>query len=649
MKHADQPIKTRPWLSRRGDRSAAAASSFKPDFEADYRALDWKILRGVWQWMAPYRNGYLFMALAGLVMSGLELITPRFLQQLVDVDIPGRQLNLFSLWLVQLAAPFGLLRGAAHWPHTHIAILNITTTIMVWGLTMAAALLIQRQVIWYTTYYGQKVLFNLRSAVFNQLQRLSMNYYDRTRFGRILTRGTGDIDSMSNFIVWGINTLVNNLAMMLLAAAMMIWLDWRIALAVLWLGPVLYFTNIAYRRRIGHVWRLTREGWTRVSTNLAENISGMRVVSAFNRQYQNLDVFNDLQAVNTANNMHAAFINGIYQPLLGVISFLGRLIIIGLGAWMLLRGGGATRNLFHIGKLIALYVYWDWFMGPVINFGNFYNDTMMALACAERVQTLLAQTPQVTDVANPVKLASLRGEVVFEHVTFGYDPAIPVIHDVSFRAAPGQVISIVGHTGCGKSTIISLICRFYLPQKGTITFDGYDIRQIEGQNLHSFLGIVSQNNYLFSGTVMDNIRYARPDASDTQVRNALRDLGCLQQLESLPGGLQSDVGERGGSLSLGQRQLICFARAYLADPKILLLDEATSAIDTYTELIIQQALARLVKNRTTFIVAHRLSTITGSDCILVMDHGRIHEHGKHAELLAMGGRYAALYNEFISP
>ncbi|MGC8560138.1 MAG: ABC transporter ATP-binding protein [Phycisphaerae bacterium] len=648
MKHRDAPLKTRPWLRRRHDPGVKGAASFKPDFEADYRALDGKILRGVWQWMAPYRNGYLFMALAGLLMSGLELITPRFLQQLVDTDIPGVHLNIFSSWLLDCASWIGRPMNISRWHRPDVAYLNITTTIFIWALTMGAALLIQRQVIWYTTYYGQRVLFNLRAAVFRQLQRLSMNYYDRTRFGRILTRGTGDIDSMSNFIVWGINTLVNNLAMMLLAAAMMLWLDWRIALSVLWLGPVLYITNILYRRRIGHAWRLTREGWTRVSTNLAENISGMRVVNAFNRQYQNLDVFNDLQAVNTANNMHAALINGIYQPLLGLISFLGRLIIIALGAWMLLRSSGASAA-FHIGKLIAVYVYWDWFMGPVINFGNFYNDTMMALACAERVQTLLAEKPQVTDVQTPVVIESLRGEVVFDHVTFGYDSAHPVIHDVSFRAAPGEVISLVGHTGCGKSTIISLICRFYLPQQGRITFDGIDIREVEGANLHRFLGIVSQNNYLFTGTVMENIRYARPEASDRQVLAALSDLGCLEQLESLPGGLQSQVGERGGALSLGQRQLICFARAFLADPRILLLDEATSAIDTYTELVIQQALARLVKNRTTFIVAHRLSTITGSDCILVMDHGRIKERGTHDQLLALGGMYAELYRQFISP
>lgn len=648
MNPSAHDLKRRPWFfGRRMNASVRGASAYVPDAEADFRPLDMKILRGVWGWMAPYRRGYVITAVAGLVMSGLELVTPRFMQQLVDTDIPGIHFNVFAAALVKLLAAMGMVKNTALWSRYDIACMNISTTVGVWALTMLGALLIQRQVIWYTTLYGQKVLFGLRAAVFKQLQRLSMNYYDRTRFGRILTRGTGDIDSMSNFIVWGISTLVNNLALMILAAAIMIWLDWRIAVSVLWLGPVLYVVNMYYRRRIGVAWRRTREGWTRVSTNLAENISGMRVVTAFNRQFQNLDVFNDLQAINTANNMRAAFINGIYQPLLGVISFLGRAIIIIMGTWMVFHEpASAGAESFQIGKLIAMYVYWDWFMGPVINFGNFYNDTMMALACAERVQSLLAERPQVSDRADAIIVPRLRGEVSFHEVSFGYRAEAPVLHDITFHALPGQTISFVGHTGCGKSTIVSLICRFYLPQKGCITFDGHDTRHMQSENLHSFLGIVSQNNYLFTGTIMDNIRYARPQTTAEQVRTALSELGCLEQLQSLPQGLDTQVGERGASLSLGQRQLICFARAFVANPRILLLDEATSAIDTYTELIIQQALARLIKNRTTFIVAHRLSTIVHSDCILVMDQGRIVERGTHTELLRCDGIYSGLYRQF---
>jgi ATP-binding cassette subfamily B protein len=243
-------------------------------------------------------------------------------------------------------------------------------------------------------------------------------------------------------------------------------------------------------------------------------------------------------------------------------------------------------------------------------------------------------------------LPEIRGAVRFEHVSFGYDPAKPVLHDVNFDAQAGQTIALVGQTGCGKSTVISLICRFYQPQQGRILIDGYDLRKIQGESLHRQTGIVSQNNFLFTGTVMDNIRYTRPDATDQQVYDAARQLDCYDILSRLKDGFQTDVGERGGSLSLGQRQLVCFCRAFLANPRILILDEATSAIDTQTELLIQNALERLVENRTTFIVAHRLSTIIGAHQVLVLDQGRIVEHGNHQSLLERNGQYARLYYEF---
>ncbi len=648
-----------PFLRRRRDTPKPAAqqragssedlSSLDPDFEPDRKPIERKVLRGVLGWMRPYRNAYILTTVVGTMVNLLEMITPRYMQQLVDTDIPGKHPNIFTSFIINMISRVnvGAAGTLAHLGRRELAYCNITSTIGAWALTMTVALLLQRFGIYYTTLIGQKVIFTLRRAVFAHLQELSMSFYDKTRFGRILTRGTSDIDSMSNFIVWGINTAFSNLTMMLIAATIIMLMDWRIGLAVLWLGPVLYLMNNFYRRKVGVAWRMTREGYTRVSTNLAENISGMRVVTAFNRQNQNLDVFNDLQTTNTANNMRAAYINGIYQPLLGVVGFLGKVIILLFGAWLVFHtADGPANQRFKVGELVALYVYWDWFMGPVINFGNFYNDTMMAMACAERVQNLLAEKPQVTDVPDALVLAEIRGAVRFEHVSFGYDPAKPVLHDVNFDAQAGQTIALVGQTGCGKSTVISLICRFYQPQQGRILIDGYDLRKIQGESLHRQTGIVSQNNFLFTGTVMDNIRYTRPDATDQQVYDAARQLDCYDILSRLKDGFQTDVGERGGSLSLGQRQLVCFCRAFLANPRILILDEATSAIDTQTELLIQNALERLVENRTTFIVAHRLSTIIGAHQVLVLDQGRIVEHGNHQSLLERNGQYARLYYEF---
>ncbi len=617
--------------------------------ETEYKPLDWKVVRGALTWMRPYRRGYALTTLVGLLVNLLEMITPRYMEQLIDVDIPGKHWNIFAGGLIALLAHLHpswageLLRMG----HPGRAYMNIAATITVWGLTMLAALLLQRFGIAFTTLIGQKVLFNLRRAVFRHLQSLSMNYYDKTRFGRILTRGTSDIDTMANFIVWGANTLVSNIMMMMIAATIIILMDWRIALAVLWLGPVLYVMNLIYRKKVGGAWRRVRETYTRLSTNLAENISGMRVVTAFNRQYENLDVFNDLQAANTANNMRAALINGVYQPLLGIVGFLGKVIILIFGAYLVLHTAAEPASQrFAVGKLIALYIYWDWFMGPVINFGNFYNDTMMAMACAERVQTLLAEKPQVADMPQAVQLPSIRGEVRFEHVHFAYDPDKPVLDDIDFHVQPGQNVALVGHTGCGKSTIVSLICRFYLPIKGRILIDGHDLRHVIGDSLHRQMGIVAQSNYLFTGTVLENIRYARPDATEEEVYEAARQLNCYDMIMKFQDGFQTAVAERGASMSLGQRQLICFARAFLANPRILLLDEATSAVDTHTELLIQQAMAKLVTNRTTFIVAHRLSTVVGADLVLVLDHGRIIERGTHQSLLNRNGRYAELYREF---
>jgi ATP-binding cassette, subfamily B, bacterial len=527
-------------------------------------------------------------------------------------------------------------------PAENDAIVHVCLIVLAWAGVFGVALILQRAAILVMTNAGERVQFDLRRKLFDHLQRLSMSYYDRTRLGRIISRMTSDINTLRDINVWGIDKIVKNSLMVAVAAGMLLYTDWRLFLAVAWLGPVLLISNYIFRTKSSRAWQVVREGFTRVSTNLAENITGVRVVTAFNRQAPNLCVFDSLQQSNTANNIRAARINGIYQPMLHLTGFVGKVIILGYGGYLI-----ASNQIEKIGSVVAAYLYWDWFMNPILDFGTFSNQLMMAMAGGERVFNLLDSEPEVQDEPGAPDLPRITGRVRFENVTFGYNPDRPVLHDISFEAEPGRMTALVGQTGSGKSSIISLIARFYQPQRGRILVDDQDIRHVTGRSLNRQTGLVLQVNYLFSGTVMDNIRYARPAASDIEIMESARQLGSYEPIMRLKNGFHTEVGERGASMSLGQRQLICFTRAFVADPRIFMLDEATSAVDTETELIIQRSLEKLLEGRTTFIVAHRLSTIQRADCILVIDQGRIVERGTHRELLEREGRYARLYSQFV--
>ncbi len=621
------------------------------DEESRYRPIEWPMIRKVFAGMKPYWKIYTLGLITAWIHVGMDMLSPQFIGTIINfvTDFLG------DTGRSHAAASSGIVESVFKWTINEVnpatltwqrAVLYLAFLIWVlWGLATIISIVLQRWTILLMTRAGENVQFDYRRKIFAQLQKLDMAYYDKTKLGRIISRCTSDINGMREVNVWGIAHIVIQSSIIAVAAVMLAYTDWRIFVAVAWIAPVIFFVNRFFLKRVAIRAQVVREGFTRVSTNLAENINGMRVVTAFNRQDPNLGKFNELQVDNSDNNLQQAKLNGIYQPTLEIMRNIGRWVIVIFGGYLVASGQMKEKG---VGCVVQAYLYWDWFMNPVLFLGNFYNQLMVAMAGAERVFALLETEPQVTDVEGARPLPRIEGRVTFEHVTFGYKPDLPVLHDVSFEARPGEMFALVGHTGSGKSSIISLIARFYQPQQGRVLVDGNDIRYFTGDSLHKQMGLVLQVNYLFTGTVLDNIRYAKPQATEEEIIRAAQELGTYDTIMNLKDGLQTDVGERGANMSLGQRQLICFTRAYLADPRIFMLDEATSAVDTATELAVQNSLEKLLKGRTTFVVAHRLSTIMRADRILVIDQGHIIESGTHSELLEANGKYAHLYEQFAT-
>jgi ABC-type multidrug transport system fused ATPase/permease subunit len=493
-----------------------------------------------------------------------------------------------------------------------------------------------------TGWVGERILADLRIGLFRHLQRLSLGFYERTRAGVIISRLTNDVEAIDQLVTDGVTSLVQNTLTLLGTAILLFVLDWRLALATLAVIPLMSVATVIFRIRSTRAYRAVRERLGLVTATLAEDIAGMRVVQAFTREQANTQNFRNVAERYRDSNMETVVLNGLYFPFVDLLSSIALAVVLGYGGHLYFNGD------ITLGTLFAFLLYVQNFFDPVQQLSQLYNTFLSATAALDKIMDVMDEAPEVQDGPETQPLPSVDGHVRFEHVRFGYGAGPDVLHDLDLDVPAGTTVALVGHTGAGKSTIAKLLARFYDPREGRITIDGHDLRDVTQASLRRQLGIVPQEGFLFAGTVTENIAFGRPDATPEQVVQAAQTVGAHDFILRLEDGYGTELQERGSRLSLGQRQLIALARALLADPRILILDEATSSVDIGTERKIERALRLLLAGRTAFIIAHRLSTIRNADLIVVLEHGRIVEQGRHDELLAEGGLYMSLYGDWAA-
>lgn len=600
----------------------------KIDEDKDYtkRYADKIIFTRLLYYLAPYKRNAIFLILCLLITSITQLAYPVGMTVILHIIYPSDTLSGLSQFINEF------LFGISEDPFMQLYYI---------GIILVAALLLNYVVKRVYHYNIQKlsqlIIFDLRREMFHHIQGLSMKFYTDTPAGKLMSRLTNDVSTVQTLISTEIIQAIGDIFNILSSTILMFAMSWKLSLYIMMFAPLFAVVFIIISRRSRVYWFKERRTIAELTGILQESISGSRTIKAFVTENENIDEFSSVNQANRDISLKAARLNALLHPITQLM------VACGIGLVMYIGSIFVQEGTLDVGLMLGYVIIAQQFMNPINNLGTLYNNAQHALAAGDRVLSILDTKPDILDDPKASVLPMIQGNIEYDHVSFHYVPDIPVLKDINLKFTPNLRVALVGFTGAGKSTFISLLSRFYDPTEGKILIDNVDIKNITMQSLRSQMGIVLQDTFLFSDTIMENIRFGRNQAADTEVIEAAKKVGADPFIMRLPEGYQTNVGERGGLLSVGQRQLISFARALLANPRILILDEATSSVDPYTELKIQEALEVLLKGRNSFIIAHRLSTILNSDLILVMDKGKIIQSGNHESLLQQGGLYKHLY------
>ncbi|MBV8598174.1 MAG: ABC transporter ATP-binding protein, partial [Actinobacteria bacterium] len=560
----------------------------------------------------PYRGRTLFSVVSLLTATATALAPPYLAKYALDDAVKGHT----GTRLEVVVAVF-IAAGLANWGMTYVET-------------------------YFTGWVGERILADLRNELFGHLQRLSLGFYERNRAGVIISRLTNDVEAIDQLVTDGVTTLVQSTLTLAGTAVILFILDWRLALATCAVIPVVSVGTAIFRSRSARAYADVRERLGLVTATLAEDIGGMRVIQAFTRENAAYANFRAVAARYRESNMQTVVLNGVYFPFVDFLSTVALAVVLGFGGHLYFN------HSISLGTLFAFMLYVQNFFDPVQQLSQLYNTFLSATAALDKIIAVLDQAPEVQDRRGASDLPAVAGRVRFEDVRFSYARGAEVLHGIDLDVPAGTTVALVGHTGAGKSTIAKLLARFYEPTGGRITIDGVDLNDVTQRSLRAQLGVVPQEGFLFAGTVAENIAFGNPGATADEIVHAAQLVGANDFVLRLEDGYETQLGERGSRLSLGQRQLVAFARALLADPRILILDEATSSVDIGTERKIEEALRVLLADRTAFVIAHRLSTIRDADLIVVLEHGRVVEQGSHEQLLARRGLYTSLYGDWAA-